>query len=111
MSTTTTGGFQAWYEVDAGGKSKIVVSGEKTASGGATLVIARHEDQGSNPRVLRLRLSKAGYPGKLHPQFALRKSLHYEEPAGQGSFDQVHIQSEGDEFVVPVDRTPPAPSH
>jgi len=108
--STATGGFRAWYEVDASGKTKIVVEGEKTASGGATLAIARHEDQGgSNPRVLRLKLSKAAYPGKFHPQIAVRKSLRYEEPVGEGTFDEVRIESESGEFVTPVDRSPRNP--
>jgi hypothetical protein len=35
-----------------------------TQSGGATAAITRHEAQGSDPRVLRLKLSKTPYPGK-----------------------------------------------
>jgi len=108
--STTTGGFRAWYEVDPSGKSKLVVSGEMTQSGGATAAITRHEAQGSDPRVLRLKLSKTPYPGKFHPQFSVRKSLRYEEPAGEGTFDEVRIETQGGELVVPVDPTLPAPS-
>lgn len=110
--STATGGFRAWYEVDPSGKTKIVVSGETTESGGATTAFSRHEAQGANLRVLRLKLSKTPYPGKFHPHTALRKSLRYEEPAGgEGAFDEVRIETNGGEFVVPIDRTPPTPSH
>jgi hypothetical protein len=108
---TATGGFRAWYEVDSSGKTKIVVAGEVTESGGATAAIARHEAQGPDPRILRLKLSKAPYSGgKFHPQIAVRKSLRYEEPAGEGAFDEVHIESKAGELAVPVGRPPPAPS-
>jgi hypothetical protein len=100
------GDFRAWYETGPGSKSKLIVAGKVTESDCGEATLVRAEPQGSNPRILLLKIAIKPYEGRFHPHIVFEKEIRYEELAEEGAFTDVDIQNKDNTLTLKI-KSPP----